>query len=206
MKLTDRILLAGLGFLFSMLTISLSLFAYASNNFDEIVEQLKLFGCEISNDITDEIVESSLLIAPNLEEAEIEEIAKLLTHFENDTTDEIVESLLLFASNAEETDRDEIAQSLTRFKFDLNTTDVDESATTTMGTHQVKVMPKEVPTLNWSNELTKTYVFISGNIRIKIKNNELIVNEKDYGKIQMNSTILIEQGKVFISSPKVLPL
>ena len=164
MKLTDRILLAGLGFLFSMLTISLSLFASASNNFDEIVEQLKLFGCEISNDITDEIVESSLLIAPNLEEAEIEEIAKLLTHFENDTTDEIVESLLLFASNAEETDRDEIAQSLTRFKFDLNTTDVDESATTTMGTHQVKVMPKEAPTFNWSNELTKTYVFISGNI------------------------------------------
>jgi hypothetical protein len=44
------------------------------------------------------------------------------------------------------------------------------------------------------------------NIRIKIKNNELIVNEKDYGKIQMNSTILIEQGKVFISSPKILPL
>lgn len=78
----------------------------------------------------------------------------------------------------------------------------------TMGTHQIRVIPTGLYTYSSSSisGSEETYIFKTGNTRIKIENDNLFVNDKDFGKVQTNSKILVEQGKVFISGQEKLPL
>ena len=96
---------------------------------------------------------------------------------------------------------------LTLVACDVKVT-VNEKNETTMGTHQVTIKPGS--SFTSSSETTfgskATYEFKSGDTQIKIENDNLFVNEKDYGKVQTNSDILVEDGKVFISGQETSPL
>ena len=96
---------------------------------------------------------------------------------------------------------------LTLVACDVKVT-VNDKNETTMGTHQVIVKPGSAFTSSYKKTIgsKSTYEFKSGDTQIKIENDNLFVNEKDYGKVPKNSDILVEDVKVFISGQEISPL
>jgi len=72
---------------------------------------------------------------------------------------------------------------------------------TDMGSHHVVVKPRSTFTSSssMSSGDTETHQFTCGEISITIRNEELIVNNVKYGKLENGQAVLIDNGKVFVA-------
>jgi hypothetical protein len=77
----------------------------------------------------------------------------------------------------------------------------NEENTTDMGSHHVTVRPGNTFTCSSSSsgEGNEIYHYTCGDVSIVIHNEELMVNEEKYGKINVGAPILVDNGKVYVS-------
>ena len=78
---------------------------------------------------------------------------------------------------------------------------VNEKNETDMGTHHVVVKPSSTFTSSSSSSGgdEKTYQFSCGEISVIIQNEELIVNNVQYGTLKAGEAVLIDNGKVSVA-------
>lgn len=85
---------------------------------------------------------------------------------------------------------------------------VNNESETDMGSHHVVIKPGS--TLTSSSSVTfgddEKYEFTCGDITVKIENEELIVNEKNYGKLEAGQSIKIDHGTVFVADQERTPV
>lgn len=77
----------------------------------------------------------------------------------------------------------------------------NEENTTDMGSHQVTVRPGSSFTCSSSSsgEGSDIYHYTSGDVSIVIHNEELMVNDAKYGKINGGDPVLVDNGKVYVA-------
>jgi len=70
-----------------------------------------------------------------------------------------------------------------------------------MGSHHVVVKPGSIVTSSSSSTGgdNKTYQYSCGVISVTIRNEELIVNDVNYGMLKTGEAVLIDEGKVFVA-------
>ena len=77
----------------------------------------------------------------------------------------------------------------------------EEKNETDMGSHHVVVKPGSNFTSSSSSSGgdTETYQFSCGEISVTIRNEELTVNDVQYGKLETGESVLVDHGKVFVA-------
>ena len=79
---------------------------------------------------------------------------------------------------------------------------VNEKNETDMGSHHVVVKPGSTFTSSSSSSggQTETFQYTCGDFSITIQNEELIVNNVSYGKLNPDDSVLIDNGKVLVEN------
>ena len=79
---------------------------------------------------------------------------------------------------------------------------VNNESKTDMGTHHVVVKPGNAFTSSSSmtGGTEETHTFTCGEVTVKIENENLIVNDKNYGSLQAGQSIEIDHGKVYVAT------
>ena len=81
----------------------------------------------------------------------------------------------------------------------------NEKSETYMGSHHVTVKPPSTITDSSSSSFlggNKTYEYSCGDVSITIRNEELIVNNRKYGRLRDGCSILVDNGKVTVTAQK----
>ena len=78
---------------------------------------------------------------------------------------------------------------------------VNQKSETDMGSHHVVVKPGSTFTTSASSsgDGDETYEYSCGEVSITIRNEELLVNNVKYGKLNAGDPILVDNGKVFVA-------
>lgn len=84
-----------------------------------------------------------------------------------------------------------------------------ESSEKMLGSHRVRIKPGTITTSSSQSSSSGSgtsetyYEFSSGTTRVAIKNEELIINDQTYGKLNPNDSIEVDHGRVLVNDKAV---